>query len=217
VVVGGETGLAKMMKEMIDTVKLLIYPVLKLIADVIGGMVGGLMSIIKGLSGFVGGFANIITGIFTGNGDLVLKGLKMMILGVAGVISGIIDMIIINPLNVILKALKHFELPGGWKPFHGVDTIKTLSSRVEDAMNSLAVGTPMVPNDMIAQIHKGEMIVPSNFAESLRNGDLALSGGKGYNNSTPINIYVAGSVVTERDLVKSVTEGIKKYGKQGYL
>ena len=38
--------------------------------------------------------------------------------------------------------------------------------------HSFAVGTPSVPFDMMAQIHKGEMIVPTTFSDGLRNGTL---------------------------------------------
>ena len=44
------------------------------------------------------------------------------------------------------------------------------------ALGSFAVGTPSVPQDMVAQIHKGETIVPSTFAESIRRGELTLGG-----------------------------------------
>lgn len=43
---------------------------------------------------------------------------------------------------------------------------------------SFAVGTDFVPSDMTANIHKGEMIIPATFAESIRGGDLQLSGSK---------------------------------------
>lgn len=39
-----------------------------------------------------------------------------------------------------------------------------------------AVGAVNIPQDQIAQIHRGEMIIPSTFSEGLRNGDLTLSG-----------------------------------------
>lgn len=44
-------------------------------------------------------------------------------------------------------------------------------------MASFAVGTPRIPEDMIAQIHKDEMIIPATFAQAIRSGELALSGG----------------------------------------
>lgn len=46
-------------------------------------------------------------------------------------------------------------------------------------VNSFAVGTANVPNDQLAQIHAGEMIVPSDFASSIRNGEITLGGDKG--------------------------------------
>lgn len=37
-------------------------------------------------------------------------------------------------------------------------------------LNSFAVGTPYVPSDQIAQIHKGEMIIPADEAAAMRRG-----------------------------------------------
>jgi tape measure domain-containing protein len=42
---------------------------------------------------------------------------------------------------------------------------------------SFEVGADEIPIDMAAQVHKGEMIIPATFAESIRRGDLVLSGG----------------------------------------
>jgi hypothetical protein len=47
------------------------------------------------------------------------------------------------------------------------------------ARPSFAVGTPRVPRDMVAQIHKDEMIVPASMSESIRRGDMTLGGGGG--------------------------------------
>ena len=41
---------------------------------------------------------------------------------------------------------------------------------------SFAVGAAQIPQDTVADIHKDEMIVPATFAESIRDGDLTLSG-----------------------------------------
>ena len=40
-----------------------------------------------------------------------------------------------------------------------------------DSMQTFAVGTPNVPYDMTANIHRGEMIIPRTFSEGIRNGD----------------------------------------------
>ena len=41
---------------------------------------------------------------------------------------------------------------------------------------SFDIGTPTVPHDMVAQIHKGETIVPATFAEGIRRGEMTLGG-----------------------------------------
>lgn len=42
---------------------------------------------------------------------------------------------------------------------------------------SYAVGTDNIPQDHMAMVHAGEMIIPATFAEAIRAGDLSLSGG----------------------------------------
>lgn len=42
--------------------------------------------------------------------------------------------------------------------------------------SSFAVGTDNVPQDQLATVHKGEIIVPATFSEAIRSGDLSLSG-----------------------------------------
>ena len=54
---------------------------------------------------------------------------------------------------------------------YGVEQVATVTS------NSYAVGTPNIPVDQIAQVHKGEMIIPATFSEAIRSGELSLSGG----------------------------------------
>lgn len=45
------------------------------------------------------------------------------------------------------------------------------------SMAGFAQGAVNIPNDMLAQIHAGEMIIPASFAASIRRGDIALTGG----------------------------------------
>lgn len=44
------------------------------------------------------------------------------------------------------------------------------------ALASFEVGTPRVPHDMLAQIHSGEGIIPKNFMDGIRSGELSLGG-----------------------------------------
>ena len=44
------------------------------------------------------------------------------------------------------------------------------------ALASFEVGTPRVPRDMLAQIHSGEGIIPKNFMDGIRSGELTLGG-----------------------------------------
>lgn len=58
---------------------------------------------------------------------------------------------------------------------------------------SFDVGTPNVPQDMMAQIHQGEAIIPASFADAIRSGQLSLSGGNsassGSNGGVTVNVY----------------------------
>ncbi len=77
------------------------------------------------------------------------------------------------------------------------------------------VGTPNIPYDMPAIVHKGETIIPRTFAEGIRSGELALVGGKSgmtASESGPVvvNITVAGSVVAENELTDVVYKGIAR-------
>lgn len=82
-----------------------------------------------------------------------------------------------------------------------------------------ADGTSNIPSNMLANVHKGEMIIPKTFAESLRNGDMALSGGRGMGGegAQVININVQGSVIEERNLVQNISYEMNKLSKQGYI
>lgn len=80
------------------------------------------------------------------------------------------------------------------------------------------VGTISVPQDMPAIVHQGETIIPRTFAEGIRSGELSLVGGKGSASSGQpvyISINVAGSVVTENELVDVIYNGIARGIRSG--
>lgn len=80
------------------------------------------------------------------------------------------------------------------------------------------VGTPNIPFDHLAMVHQGETIIPKTFAEGIRSGELSLVGGKGSASSGQpvyISINVAGSVVTENELVDVIYNGIARGIRSG--
>lgn len=80
------------------------------------------------------------------------------------------------------------------------------------------VGTISVPQDMPAIVHRGETIIPKTFAEGIRSGELSLVGGKGSPSASQpvyISISVAGSVVTENELVDVIYNGIARGIRSG--
>jgi tape measure domain-containing protein len=70
---------------------------------------------------------------------------------------------------------------------YGAEQLSTAKS------NSFAVGTPNIPQDQMANVHKGEMIVPATFSEAIRSGELSLSGGTG---EVANNINEPGATIT---------------------
>jgi len=62
-------------------------------------------------------------------------------------------------------------------------------------MNSYNVGTPYVQNDQIAQIHKGEMIIPTDVASNIRDGSI-VNNNSNITNSTSNNKDVVQAIQT---------------------
>jgi len=59
---------------------------------------------------------------------------------------------------------------GGGHPLYGAGGGGGFLSSLFSGLPSFAVGTPRVPHDMVARIHKDEMIVPAREADGLRRG-----------------------------------------------
>lgn len=80
-------------------------------------------------------------------------------------------------------------------------------------------GTSYVPYDMTANIHKGEGIIPASFMDSIRSGDLSLSGGDKGMGGQQVNVYVTveGSVRAENELADTIATKIYARRKGGIL
>ena len=97
--------------------------------------------------------------------------------------------------------------------------IKKIGEGISNAWDGLGdwlgwwdVGSPNIPFDHIAMVHKGETIIPRTFADGIRSGELSLVGKNSNQTTSPIvvNISVGGSVVTEQEITDLVYNGIAK-------
>lgn len=68
--------------------------------------------------------------------------------------------------------------------------VAKLLNQISDTIEvpSFDVGSTYVPQDMNANIHRGEMIIPQTFAEGLRNGSVSMSNNYEINNNLGIMI-----------------------------
>lgn len=183
----------------------IIEPLTTFLVDTIVTLVEILTDVASGIADVFTGISNIVTGILTGNWDQVIEGFLTMLKG-------------------IFKTL--------FSPF--VDALNWLFRAITDMVNSFIVdknkkftpwvitmpfanGTGNVPKDMSAYIHQGEGIVPATFMDSIRKGELALSApGASGGGNIYVTVYNEGSVITERELNRSIYEGIKDLKKRGY-
>lgn len=88
------------------------------------------------------------------------------------------------------------------------------------AMRGFALGSANIPSDMFTTVHKGETIIPETFADSIRRGDLALSGGNSTQSrggDTYITVNVQGSVMAENDLAETLAKKISLQRQRGSL
>jgi hypothetical protein len=161
----------------LDAVWWLIKTTFNLIVDIIKGAIGIIKVIFDTVFGIVtapfknawntikgvwdgakqyfNGIKDIFVGIFTLDGNKIKNGLKQMLQGMGNVIlafiSGVMNAFLI-PLNSAIKLMN--KIPGVNLP-----TLRVSIPKIP----AFEVGTDYVPNDMMAQIHEGEKIVPKKF------------------------------------------------------
>lgn len=114
-------------------------------------------------------------------------------------------------LAMLTAVIKAFSNPGGWAGVAlsslalatGAAQIAAIQSQ---QLPSYAVGNPNVSEDHIAEVHRGEIIVPKSFADGLRDGDLTL----GSNNSA-VQITIINNTGADVSTEKNEGEGFAEY------
>jgi len=84
-------------------------------------------------------------------------------------------------------------------------------------INTYASGTNYVPQDMVAQIHKGEKIIPADFSSAIDRGEITLGGGGSSGGNITVQVNVQGSVSTEKDIAKSIANTMYQLRRAGEL
>ncbi len=99
----------------------------------------------------------------------------------------------------------------------------------EVAKNSFAVGSPNIEQDQLANIHRGEIIVPKTFSDGLRDGDLMLGNAKSLDNQqadeqrggiTIVNNFEGANfygVADKDEMIKEVSEAISENIADGLI
>lgn len=108
-------------------------------------------------------------------------------------------------LDTAAAVIRFMADPGGWTGV-ALSAMAAVTGGIQVAaiqsqpLPSFAVGIAEVPEDMVARIHQGEMVVPKTYAQSVRDGDVSIGGAGGAANVTVTVINNTGAEVsTSRD------------------
>lgn len=114
-------------------------------------------------------------------------------------------------IDTAAAVIRFMSDPGGW-PGLALSAMAAVTGGMQVAaiqsqpLPSFAVGIAEVPQDMVARIHQGEMIVPKTYAQSVRDGDVSIGGAGGAANVAITIINNTGAEVsTSRDDETDIT------------
>ena len=169
------SGLHAWLEEWFGEVGNSIFGHIQFCWDVIKGFVDGVKQLLdglfKGTKNILDGIIKIFKGDFQGGIRQVGEGLKQIFKGILNAVISIANGVISavqNAINYVIRGLNSltFTVPS-WVPYAGGMKFGLGISEVNfPRIPSFDVGTNYVPNDMIAQLHQGEAVIPKEFNEN---------------------------------------------------
>ncbi len=173
----------------------------------VSSIIGGVLEVIKGIF-------NAFIGLVTGDWGRMWDGMKGVAKGAANAVAGIMNGVIggfesmINGVSRAINKIPSIKIPSwvpglGGKSF-GIPTIPRVSL---PRIPKLATGTNIVPQDMLALIHKGESVVPKKYNPALGK-EKPSSGGDIHN-----HFNLEGMVVREEADVEKIARKLYKLQK----
>lgn len=191
-------------KVAIGIIKAIFDSVLYIITQPFKTAWGMIKGVWDGAKTYFKGVKDLFVGIFTLDGNKIKNGLKQMLQGMGNIIISFIEGVInafLIPINTAIKLMN--KIPGVSLP-----TLRVTIPRIP----KLEVGTDYVPNDMIAQIHEGEKIIPKKFNsdEYVRRND--------YNNNARVETLLEELIDTldRKDMNAYISESSIGKASQNY-
>jgi len=169
--------------------------------SIIGGAVSSIFSTIgnlwsNSLKPIFNGILDFISGVFTGNWRKAWDGIISIFSGIWGGIKAIAK----APINFIIGGLNGFI--NGINKIKIPDWVPGLGGRGFNIPHipSFAIGTRYLPQDMLIQAHKGEMIVPES------ENPYANSGGKVNNNANNNQPFIIITQLDGKEIARTIVD-----------
>ena len=163
---------------------------IEMVIAIFGTMVLYVKAHLEAIIGIAWGFISVLIGIFTGDAQMIKDGFVQIFKSMANLVGGIMNSMIWGAermLNAIIGGIN--SAIGLMNKIPGVNINFSVGNLSLPRVPSLAIGTNEVLSDGLANIHKGEAIVPANVVK----GGFNASGGIG-GQDIVINIDASNSV-----------------------
>ncbi len=202
------SGLWELVKIILDRLKQQFDIVLPFLKTTFTYVFDTIINVINVFLGVLKGLIDFIVGVLTGDWERAWEGIAEIF---SSVFDGMrqqiqnqikfIQNIIGNLIDTIGKVLDKINIFNKKK----VDNKTIVIDSDFDSIPSYDIGTPFVPNDQLALIHKGESIIPASFNPFNSNNKAPL----GTTNNINVNVSLDGANFSNRNDIDYLTEQLQ--------